>query len=37
MRVLDHDVDEAKCQKYIGHLKKVLPAVIKREGNATGY
>ena len=30
-------VDEAKCQKYIGHLKKVLPAVIEREGNATGY
>lgn len=29
--------DEAKCLKYIGHLKKVLPEVIELEGAATGY
>ncbi len=27
----------AKCQKYIGHLKKVLPRVIELQGAATGY
>ena len=26
-----------KCEKYIGHLNKVIPAVIEKEGNATGY
>ena len=26
-----------KCQKYIGHLKKVIPAVIECKGAATGY
>ena len=26
-----------KCQKYIGHLKKVIPEVIVCEGGATGY
>ena len=26
-----------KCQRYIGHLKKVIPAVIECEGSATGY
>ena len=26
-----------KCQKYIGHLKKVIPEVIRCEGAATGY
>ena len=30
-------VDTHKCFKYIDHLKKVLPAVIKNEGKATGY
>jgi hypothetical protein len=30
-------VTPAKCQKYIGHLRKVLPAVIANEGSATGY
>ena len=30
-------VDVAKCQKYIGHLRKVIPAVIEKEGNATGF
>ena len=27
----------AKCEKYIGHLNKVIPAVIEKEGDATGY
>ena len=26
-----------KCEKYIGHLKKVIPVVIEREGKATGF
>ena len=26
-----------KCQKYIGHLRKVIPEVIRCEGAATGY
>ena len=26
-----------KCNKYIGHLKKVIPLVIELEGAATGY
>ena len=30
-------VDVAKCTKYIGHLKKVLPCVIEMNGRATGY
>jgi len=30
-------MDEQKCQKYIGHLKKVIPKVIELNGNATGY
>ena len=30
-------VDAAKCQKYPGHLGKVVPAVIQREGRASGY
>ena len=30
-------VDIHKCCKYINHLEKVLPAVIKCEGRATGY
>lgn len=30
-------VDIAKCLKYIGHLKKVIPKVIEEEGAATGY
>ena len=27
----------AKCGKYIGHLKKVIPKVIELQGAATGY
>lgn len=27
----------AKCNRYIDHLKKVVPEVIKRNGKATGY
>ena len=26
-----------KCSKYIGHLQKVIPAVIARQGKASGY
>lgn len=30
-------VTVAKCQKYIGHLRKVIPKVIELNGEATGY
>lgn len=30
-------VDVKKCQKYIRHLRKVIPKVIELEGKATGY
>ena len=30
-------VDQAKCNKYIGHLRKAIPKVIELEGAATGY
>ena len=30
-------VDVVKCNKYIDHLKKVIPKVIELNGNATGY
>ena len=30
-------VTMTKCVKYIDHLKKVIPRVIKLEGGATGY
>ena len=30
-------VDIAKCKKYIGHLRKVIPRVIEVNGDATGY
>ena len=30
-------VDQAKCKKYIRHLRKVLPKIIELEGAATGY
>jgi len=30
-------VDQAKCRKYVGHIRKVLPKVIEVNGNATGY
>ena len=26
-----------KCRRYIGHLQKVLPAVVECEGRASGY
>lgn len=26
-----------KCAKYIGHLRKVIPEIIKRHGKASGY
>lgn len=30
-------VSQAKCAKYIRHLRKVIPKVIELEGAATGY
>ena len=30
-------VDENKCHHYINHLKKVIPRVIEKQGDATGY
>ena len=30
-------VTAAKYNKYIGHLRKVIPAVVQREGRASGY
>lgn len=30
-------VDEAKCTKYINHLRKVVPAVVKIRGYPAGY
>ena len=30
-------VDVPKCRKYIGHLKKVIPEIIKQNGGPTGY
>ena len=30
-------VDATKCQKYIRHLRKVIPGIIEVNGNATGY
>ena len=30
-------VDQNKCLKYIGHLRKVMPKVIELHGAATGY
>ena len=31
------NLDIGKCNTYINHLRKVLPAVVEREGRATGY
>ena len=36
-RFWEDRVDTAKCQKYILHLRKVLPLVIENEGGPTGY
>ena len=30
-------VDTPKCQKYIGHLRKVIPKVIEVQGAPSGY
>ena len=30
-------VNRAKCEQYIGHLRRVLPRVIEVKGEATGY
>ena len=30
-------IDAHKCSRYINHLKKVLPSVIEKNGDATGY
>ena len=32
-----HTVNEEKCRRYIGHLRKVIPKVIEVNGEATGY
>ena len=32
-----HTVNKEKCQKYVGHLRKVIPEVIELNGAATGY
>ena len=37
IRAFWETMDVAKCRKYIGHLQKVIPAVIEQEGNATGF
>ena len=31
------NMDKAKCQKYIRHLRKVWPKIIELNGAATGY
>ena len=33
----EEHVDVGKCQRYILHLRKVLPRVIEREGGPTGF
>ena len=30
-------VDQQKCNKYINHRHKVIPAVVKKQGSVTGY
>lgn len=30
-------VTPAMCRRFIGHLKKVLPVVVEREGAASGF
>ena len=30
-------VSSEKCQRYIGHLQKVVPEIVRREGKASGY
>lgn len=30
-------IEPELCNRYIGHLKKVLPAVVEKNGQATGY
>ena len=30
-------VNRAKCERYIAHLRKVIPGVIEVKGEATGY
>lgn len=30
-------VTAEKCQRYIGHLQKVMPKVIRRQGKESGY
>ena len=36
-RFWEERVDAEKCAKYIGHLQKVLPIVVAREGRASGH
>ena len=37
IRAFWRTVTVTKCQKYIGHVKRVIPAVIQCKGRATGY
>ena len=37
IRAFWNTVDTAKCAKYIGHLRKVIPKIIELKGVATGY
>lgn len=37
IRIFWRQVTDEKCQKYISHLRKVIPRVIEVEGAATGY
>ena len=37
IEVFRSTVDVNKCNKYINHLKKVIPTVIELNGDATGY
>jgi len=36
-RFWEERVDAAKCTKYIGHLQKVLPIVVERQGKTSGH
>ena len=36
-RFWEERMDAEKCSKYIGHLQKVLPIVVAREGKASGH
>ncbi len=37
LKILDERMTPEKCNRYINHLYKVIPAVIEEEGKASGY